>query len=518
MNKTPNIIWIIPDGIRAIKYNDPVGRLPFFDKFAKIATEYKRCYTSAPSTLMSFISQFTGISPVYFANEYNTIKKTKLNGIESIQTVIEKAQYNSYFFSFYEPLRSMFDIFKNTETFIDDKNSFLNYYQMAFDGKDTRKYVVDNFLEQENMREPFCFFYHMNYYSENIHETFEYDFNADVEKLYEKLESKYDLDNCLILIHSDHGYPIYKGEANKEFMFTHDLLMSEENIRVPLFVKYPFSKQGDVVTDEKSLVDILPTIADEINISIKKELLHGVSLKKNIRQDDKDSLIRVDNRMFAQSGGRKTAIVKNGVKLVHDYDENKNELYYVDENCHEELFFDANVEEQYFKLLCADNEEREVHMAILKQLNMEAKIKAIKDKLVDCNRAIAIRLFDSIYFDEFMNIFLNVENIDIDDLDTLSSEECAILVLIDSVVSLNAELYTSVFSKLGLDMFKKVIIVDTFWNHEELFCEADNFLESKKIIYDYRQKRDRRGAIEKARYREEYFMFLDKQYVESFKG
>ncbi len=96
---------------------------------------------------------------------------------------------------------------------------------------------------------------------------------------------KYGLyENCLLIITSDHGEAF--GRRN---LIDHGVVsLYQDQVHVPLIVKYPHSRAGVVVRDTVSLVDILPTTLDVLGEKAPAGV-QGASLLK--RRPDEDRYI-----------------------------------------------------------------------------------------------------------------------------------------------------------------------------------------------------------------------------------
>jgi hypothetical protein len=120
-------------------------------------------------------------------------------------------------------------------------------------------------------------------------------------------------ENTLFVFCADHGYIDprrgYTPEKLKDMGLTHDLVMSEDNIRIPLYMRFPGSpvKQVNVPV---STLDFMPTILDYLGIPYPKDSpmeMHGLSLLPLIRNNQPtpeaflNRKIRSDARFFAQS-------------------------------------------------------------------------------------------------------------------------------------------------------------------------------------------------------------------------
>jgi len=81
-------------------------------------------------------------------------------------------------------------------------------------------------------------------------------------------------DNSLIVITSDHGEAF--GERN---LMEHGVSVYQDQIYIPLIIKYPNNKNGNIINDLVSSVDIMPTILDVTGYEIP-DAAQGVSLLK----------------------------------------------------------------------------------------------------------------------------------------------------------------------------------------------------------------------------------------------
>jgi len=81
-------------------------------------------------------------------------------------------------------------------------------------------------------------------------------------------------DDTLIIITSDHGEAF--GEKN---LMEHGVSVYQDQIYIPLIIKYPNNKDGSVINDPVSSVDIMPTILDVTGYEVP-DAVQGVSLLK----------------------------------------------------------------------------------------------------------------------------------------------------------------------------------------------------------------------------------------------
>jgi arylsulfatase A-like enzyme len=97
--------------------------------------------------------------------------------------------------------------------------------------------------------------------------------DAELGKLFARLQDLDLYDDSLIIVTADHG------EAFGEHGFVgHEWSMHQHQIGVPLIMKYPRQKVGQVIDGNVSHVDLLPTILDTLGASAA-EGAHGISLR-----------------------------------------------------------------------------------------------------------------------------------------------------------------------------------------------------------------------------------------------
>jgi arylsulfatase A-like enzyme len=96
------------------------------------------------------------------------------------------------------------------------------------------------------------------------------DFN--IGKLIERLKELGLYDNSLIIITSDHGEVF--GERD---LFNHAVSVYQDQIYIPLIIKYPHVNEGSIVNNTVSVVDLMPTIVDVLGHKVPGDI-QGQSL------------------------------------------------------------------------------------------------------------------------------------------------------------------------------------------------------------------------------------------------
>lgn len=109
-----------------------------------------------------------------------------------------------------------------------------------------------------------------------------------IDQLLNKLKEKNMFDNTLIIITADHGESF--GEHG---LMLHGLMLYEDNIHVPLLIKYPFAeKRKKIVNEPVSLTGLAPTILSYAKIPVPKTMqgspFYDLASQKIIAQNFRD--------------------------------------------------------------------------------------------------------------------------------------------------------------------------------------------------------------------------------------
>lgn len=121
------------------------------------------------------------------------------------------------------------------------------------------------------------------------------------------------LDKTIIIVSSDHGTEFYEHKT-----FDHGHTLYQELIHIPLIIWMPALKQGRVINDQISTLDIMPTILDLVKISPNatvKIQMKGISLLPalNGREVDRDVYSETDYRLYTH---KRAVVTKDGWKFI----------------------------------------------------------------------------------------------------------------------------------------------------------------------------------------------------------
>lgn len=327
----PNIILIVSDSLRAdhlSTYGYELETSPNIDKLAKESIVFESAISSAPWTIPSISSIFTGKNP---SNHNSTTRHMVLDADElTLAEILRKKGYNTAGFSGdsfikakygmgqgFITYRDRLDFFEYITTYkkfdIRYLLSFLPIYRLiGADGELTAEELNSDIFRwlDNNKQEPFFMFimYNDPHDPYNLGEEFRGQFTNEtrdyriipktqsikrgehapkeivdymialydteifyldhhIGKLLNKLEEIDLKSNTIIVITADHGEEFYDHGD-----FGHWGTLYEEAIHVPLIIYYPKEFEARRVEKRVGTVNIFPTVLDTLGIELPDEI------------------------------------------------------------------------------------------------------------------------------------------------------------------------------------------------------------------------------------------------------
>lgn len=322
-----NVIWFIVDSVRNYHTDfDDRGRINIMDELANTMVEFETAITSAPSTVMSESSMFTGVPSIFHSRTYYDFDYVS-SKIPSLQIILDNLNYTVYNIVFFPEGRLFLKPLLGN---LCEKFWPKNVNKNEFWNNETINTILTN-LVTSGLKEPFFLF--VNYNCRWDPQTSE-----KVEQGYSLLKKHHYLDDTIFIINSDHGYPDESRNISmyNKRKFGHDLILTDDNILTPLIIGYPNCKPKRITAPVSSL-DIMPTVLEMIGYSkyynVSEFPTHGQSLLNIIQNNSKiePRYVRVDNRFVFQNQ-RKTAIRNDRYKYVFDYSTKQEEFFDIQVN------------------------------------------------------------------------------------------------------------------------------------------------------------------------------------------
>ena len=323
-----NIVFAIVDSVRHYHTEgDDRTRLDFMDEFAQDSIEFKHVITSAPSTVMSISAMMTSLPSFYLGRNYSDFRFDN-NYFTTLSSILNSNGWETRALIMHPDIRDKLRVFDLIPR---------KYWPKGFSHKtwwDNKKInsLLKNALRIDGDQSPKPCFWFLDFNCRQDPET------SDIVKdSFRALkEAGYDENNTIFILCSDHGYPDptrgITPELLKEKNLTHDIFMTEDNIRIPFFISYPGCTKGQKIENIISTLDIKPTLLQLLNIEVSDEVSskwHGKGLLPLINEEDSnydsDRLIRVDARFFGQPG-RVSAMCGKDYKYIYQHDTGEEEF------------------------------------------------------------------------------------------------------------------------------------------------------------------------------------------------
>lgn len=339
--KKLNIIWIIVDSIRNRPSNDKYGKLDIMQRFANDGVEFTTAVSSAVSTSMSVSAMISSRPAYYISRDYETFEYDKTT-FPPLTDILKSNGYNNYTIHHYPTTRKKM-------------KGVFDFVPPVYWSKKINKHKLWNeeemnsiFLKliKKGLKEPFFLFIHYDV-------PFSNGFASEkVGLVLRKLKEKNFYDNSIIILCSDHGYPSptrAKLSLKQKILEGHDLLVTDDNIMIPLTIKYPGCPKGHKITEMVSSLDIAPTILSILSSPYKKYGFEGLNLLKLIDGEKTvQRKIRTDTRYCFQPK-RVTSLRSNKYKYINYPDRQIGQR--------EEFFDIKNDKEERKNLIYSKNKE-----------------------------------------------------------------------------------------------------------------------------------------------------------------
>ncbi|MFX0139038.1 MAG: sulfatase-like hydrolase/transferase [Candidatus Hodarchaeota archaeon] len=311
MTNKPNIVWIIVDSVRNYIGKDKYSKLEIMQEFAKEGVEFTNTVTSAPSTLMSASAMLSSRPAYYLSRDFGTFKYDKTTFF-SLTDILKSNYYHNYTIHHYPQMRDrMGDVLYSVPQKYWPKR--INKYKLWNEEEINSIFFR---LVKRNFKEPFFLFIHYDVPANNRIAS------KKIGQVLKKLKEKNLYDNSIIILCSDHGYsdPDREKLSLRQLVFEgHDSLTTDDNIMMPLIIKYPGCPKGKKITEVVSSLDITPTILSILGIPHKKYGFEGLNLLNYIGgKKILNRKIRTDTRYCFQPK-RLTSLRSNNHKYVYSH-------------------------------------------------------------------------------------------------------------------------------------------------------------------------------------------------------
>jgi len=330
MKSKKNVVLFIVDSVRHYSAGglDDRDKLDMMDSFEKESVYFPLTVTSAPSSIMSLSTMLTSLPAYYIARNYDDFRYDN-NQFISLHNILKDEGYNVKSLFNARELRFLFgDVIDHVEEEYWPKGVNTNQKNWS---NATMNVILEKFLKSNSMDEP-CF---MVCWYNVRHDA---DTSDHIQRGIDILKENKLWDDSVFILGSDHGYMDpkrgYTPEKLEAMGLSHDLLMTDDNIRIPFYLRYPGSPVKKV-DQQVSTLDFLPTILSLVDIPYpdsKTYQMSGLDLVPLINEEEEaikvftKRKVRSDARFFAQAD-RSTALRDGRYKYITRPDQNIEEFY-----------------------------------------------------------------------------------------------------------------------------------------------------------------------------------------------
>ena len=306
-----NVIWILIDSARNFQTDEDDRGLPqSVADFAREALYFRNVACSAPSTIMSVSSMMTSTPSYLLSRSYHNFPGIT-DDFDTLPWLLRDKGYKIngaiYFKHGREAMSNLFGHLEKKYL-----PGYLKHRKEVWTNTDIFN-VFSNIVEKNDWSKPSFNYLHFNVrVDKNI--------SSIIEQTIAKIQAAGLDKNSIIVINSDHGYPMpmrgWDRATAKDAGWGHDMLLYNDNILTPLVIKSP-AVQPQIFEQMVSTIDITPTLCGLLKLPVSEKFF-GRDLLEPTHQTNPKT-IRVDNRYIGQVPSS-TAIIDENIKLIVNTD------------------------------------------------------------------------------------------------------------------------------------------------------------------------------------------------------
>ncbi|REJ68000.1 MAG: tetratricopeptide repeat protein [Planctomycetota bacterium] len=286
-----NVILISIDTTRADHlscYGYPAKTSPYIDAVAAAGVRFERAQTTNPITLPAHSSMLTGTLPPTHGVRDNYNYKLDDSQVTLAEMLSDNGYQTAAFVGAF-PLNSLFGLDQGFDVY-DDEIPKQGLYELAERRAEEVTDAAVAWLDERD-RQPFFMFVHyfdphslyrapLRFATQHIDVPYDAEIayvDDSLGVLLAKLKELDLYDSSTIIITSDHGEGLEEhGES------THTFFIYQSTAHVPLVIKSPMATAGTVVETPVSIIDIVPTLLELLDIEPPAHL-QGIDLGPALR-------------------------------------------------------------------------------------------------------------------------------------------------------------------------------------------------------------------------------------------
>lgn len=326
--RKPNIIWVVTDSARNFSTGglDDRDRPAFYDKLLPEYVSFENAVTSAPSSVMSGSCMLTGMNAYYIGRNYDDFRYED-GAFPNIAAILRGEGYETKGIFVAREMREKIAPFIGMVERKYWPKELTHSSRMWSNGDANR--ILKNFLAARDARSP-LFLMVWNNIRHDAH------ISRNLEELTNILKEQGVYEDSVVIFCADHGYPHprrgFTPEHLKREGLTHDLMLSDDNMLIPLLIKTPDCRPAGIKA-QVGTIDLFPTVLDYAGAAAPgTSRQDGATLRPVLRGENGAAEafdrrpVRCDCRFFGQSQ-RKTAIRLGRYKYVYAHDGCREEFF-----------------------------------------------------------------------------------------------------------------------------------------------------------------------------------------------
>ena len=330
----PNIILISIDCLNHRQFDTAVneGYAPSFAALEADATQYDRAYAHAPWTTPSHMSMLTGLYPSQHGRDvpYGLMIRQndyypRLPSFETLAQRLGNEGYETAAFVGQGSISGIYGLDQGFEIFNEHRKENGTWTDLNKVSAD-----AEQWLAARNDNPFFLFFHTYDLHGprptglESDRDAIQY-IDQYIERLVLQLKSQGVYDSTLIIFTGDHGSEMIETDGK---CCVHGAGHYEENLRVPLLIKFPFKTEEINKKTIARHIDLVPTIMDVADLKPTYDG-PGTSLLRPLEGE---------RMSFSEADGRcslRRALVTDRYKYIYTLNDERQALLQQDET-----FFD----------------------------------------------------------------------------------------------------------------------------------------------------------------------------------
>tara|TARA_B100001093_G_scaffold514714_1_gene589378 strand:+ start:463 stop:2079 length:1617 start_codon:yes stop_codon:yes gene_type:complete len=326
-----NVILIVVDAVRHYKSGlDERDRLDVYSELKNDRyLEIDRLVVSAPSSVMSSATMLTGLPSFYLARNYSDfIWESDI--YDNLPLMLKEKGYDLYgLFGTKEMRDKMKGLFPSIKK--DYLSRGIKLHQKKWTNKELL-YINKQYFDREISSNPNPFFLMTWFNSRFDNQT-----SNTIKEFIDYLKTFSFYKDSIIIVTADHGYPDQRrgltsdGPDLKKAGKPHDLIVTDDNICVPLSIKFP--NEYKVNTSIRNLIETKKSFSKPLSQQLLFPTILDVCKIKNVNnsiiseiENYRDDYIRSDARFIFQPN-RITSIRNSSYKLIIDHENNTYDYY-----------------------------------------------------------------------------------------------------------------------------------------------------------------------------------------------